>query len=81
MGIISTMKIRKKNIKERERSYQSKRNVCCETCKYCYESESFNGYARYSCFLKQIGFDNNELFKYKCENYKPCRKYKKYLQG
>ena len=83
MDFINTFKIRRKNRREKEKQYQSKRSKCCESCKYCYVSEFYNGYENYSCFLEEKGFENDidSIFTYKCNNYKPCRKYKKYLEN
>lgn len=83
MSFINEFKIIRKNKREKEKQYQSKRNKCCESCKYCYVSEFFNGYENYNCYLKELGFENDthSIFTYKCNNYKPCRKYKKYLEN
>ena len=80
MGILKDLKIRRANKKKQQMKVQSRRGICCESCKYCYMSNDFPGFIEYSCWLKDPGFDNKELFSHKCCNYKPCRKYKKYLK-
>lgn len=40
------------------------------------------GYVDYACFLRESSFrnDESEIYINKCEKYKPCRKYRKYLK-
>lgn len=83
MSIINVLRVRKENKIKREIKRQSKRKICCESCKYCYFRGIENGYAYYGCWLRELNFDGDEesIYKYKCDNYKPCKKYKKYLDG
>lgn len=83
MSLIKALKIRRMNKIKNKKQYQSKRTECCESCKYCYVSEFYNGYGYYKCFLNVSEFDNSEesVITFKCDNYKPCRKYKKYLEN
>ncbi len=83
MNLFTFLTIRAKNSTKQEIIRQSKRKICCETCRYCYLHSVLNGYSFYKCLLKEVGFDGNEveILKYKCENYNPCRKYKKYLDS
>lgn len=82
MKIFKALKIRKENKIKDNIERQSRRKECCESCKYCYESDSAFGYTYYNCFLKEPNFNgcDDDIYMYKCENYKPCRKYRKYLE-
>ena len=81
MNFIKILKIRKENKKKREMQYQEKISVCCDTCKYCYVSDSYFGYSNYDCYLRELNFSDSKRFEYKCNNYKPIYKYKKYLEN
>ena len=81
MNFIKMLKIRKENKKKREMQYQAKISVCCDTCKYCYVSDSYFGYSNYDCYLRELNFSDSKRFEYKCNNYKPIYKYKKYLEN
>ena len=82
MGLLKIIKIRIENKKKQERAYQLSRKMCCESCAYCFEVDQCMGYVDYACFLRESSFrnDEREIFINKCEKYKPCRKYRKYLK-
>lgn len=82
MNILKALATRIKNKKLAETQQQSLKKPCCVTCKYLQEFDSYGGYVAYDCFLKELGFNNDEdnLYSYICANYKPCKKYKKYLK-
>lgn len=82
MNIIEIIRIRRLNKKIKDIERQSKRNKCCESCKFCILSEITLGYEEYSCLLKNPNFDGmpENIYHYKCNHYKPCRKFRKYLE-
>lgn len=82
MNIIKFMRIRRKNKMLKELERQSKRNKCCETCKYCKLYDVTLGYDHYMCILKEPNFNGSDaIYRHICDNYAPCKKYKKYLNS
>ena len=85
MGFIKDLIIRKKNDKEKEIQYQSSKTVSCRTCKHCktlYSTVMFEP-PMYECWLHEPTFINGckAITENHCGNYKPTRKYKKYLKA
>lgn len=83
MGFIKSIKIRLENKKKAELEHQSSKKMGCQTCAYLRKVDQCFGYAQHECWLKDPNFvnDENHIYSYKCDNYKPCRRYKKYLKN
>ena len=85
MGFIKDLIIRKKNDKEKEIEYQSSKTVSCKTCKHCktiHPTSVMFEPPMYECWLHESTFINDykAITENHCGNYKPTRKYKKYLK-
>lgn len=82
MNIFKIIKIRRQNKIKREINKQRKRKQCCESCRYCYIAGETFGYVYFECRLDEIDFEGSPkgIYEYKCNNYSPCRDYKKYLK-
>ena len=81
--MFNEIKIILANTKEKKRRRWQKSTKCCNTCKYKIEAENFYGYVSYKCLLKDPDFISIScnLASYYCKHYKPCKGFKKYLEG
>lgn len=74
------LKIRRENKNEQlRRHYQQYTIATCETCKYCYTIDRLG--EEYRCFYNDPDFSRSKALRYVCKQYKPERKFKKYLEG
>ena len=78
--MFNTLKIIRKNLQIKNFNEQSKRKTNCSSCKYIRLFDIVMGYSCYTCKLHAPDFNTIKVHEYKCENYKPDRKYKKYLE-
>lgn len=78
--MFNTLKIIRKNLQIKNFNEQSKRKPNCSSCKYIRLFDIVMGYSCYTCKLHDPDFNTIKIYEYKCENYKPDRKYKKYLE-
>ena len=78
--MFNTLKIIRKNLRIKNFNEQSKRKPNCSSCKYIILFDIVMGYSCYTCKLHDPDFNTIKVHEYKCENYKPDRKYKKYLE-
>ena len=79
--MFNTLKIKRENLRIRNFNEQSKRKPNCSSCKYIRLYDIAMGYECYKCKLYDPNFNTIKIHEYKCENYKPDRKYKRYLEA
>lgn len=74
------LKIRRENKNEQlRRHYQQYNTATCDTCRYCYSTDRLRGL--YKCLYNNPDFSRSKALKYVCNQYKPERKFKRYLEG
>lgn len=72
-------KIRRENKREKLRRHYYGRREACETCKYCYSTDKLRHL--YKCLYNDPGFLKKRTLNHICDQYKPERKFKRYLEG